>query len=274
MNRLRAVFGEQVAGGRRGLLPYVTAGYPDFATTIEILRRIDARRCLCAELGVPFSDPIADGPVIQASFSRALATGFRLDELFATIERHRDEIAVPLIAMVSYSIVYRRGSTEFVRRAQAAGIDGLIVPDLALEEADELAATAQTADCPLIMMVAPTSTAERRQRIASLSEPFIYYQSVTGITGERDVLPPDLVEQVKHLRAASQKPVCIGFGISRPEQVSALCAVADGAIVGSALVRRITAGVDQDDGPQRIAAAVAEIIRELTSGLPEPPPAP
>lgn len=268
MNRLRSVFEQPDKPARKGMLPYITAGFPDLATTVEILRRMDPTRCLCVELGIPFSDPIADGPVIQSSFSQALGAGFKLDDLFAVIGERRDDIAVPLVAMVSYSIVHRREPRAFVRAARLAGFDGLIVPDLAIDEADDLAAIAGDEDCPLIMMVAPTSTAERRRRIAAVSEPFIYYQSVTGVTGERNVLPADLAEQVGRVRAESGKPVCVGFGIARAEQVAAVCAVADGAIVGSAIVRRMSAAVDRGDGPSRIAAVVEDFIRELTLQLP------
>jgi len=269
MNRLRDVFQQVRAGGRApGLLPYITAGYPDVATTVAILRRLDPARCLCVELGIPFSDPIADGPVIQTSFARALAGGFKLDALLAALEQVRGALPVPLVAMLSYSIVFRRGAAELLQRARAAGIDGLIVPDLALEEADELAALACNQDCPLVLMVAPTTDAPRRERIAALSEPFIYYQSVAGVTGERDALPTDLAAQVRALRASSGKPVCVGFGLARPVQVAAVCHVADGAIVGSALVRRINTAVEAGRSPDEIAVEVTDHIAELTSQLP------
>jgi tryptophan synthase alpha chain len=265
MNRLRTAFDPRAAAASGRLLPYVTAGFPDLATTVEILRRLDPDRCRCVELGIPFSDPIADGPVIQASFSRALAGGFRLDDLLATIGGVRDRFAVPLVAMVSYSIVYRRGPATFVREARQAGFDGLIVPDLAIEEADDLAELARAEDCPLVMMVAPNTGESRRRRIGAISEPFTYYQSVAGVTGERDALPADLVAQVQTLRAESGKPVCVGFGISRPEQVAAVCAAADGAIVGSAIVRRMLAGIDRGESAVQIADRVCELIAQLTS---------
>jgi tryptophan synthase alpha chain len=267
MNRLRQIF--DAAGTRRpGLLPYLTAGYPDASTTIAILRGMDPTCCLCAEIGIPFSDPIADGPVIQASFSRVLASGFKLDAFLAALREQRDQIAVPLLAMVSYSIVYRRGTRAFVQAARAAGFDGLIVPDLALEEADELAELGRAADCPLVMMVAPTSDERRQHRIAALSEPFIYCQSVAGVTGERAGLPADLAERVRRLRAASGKPVCVGFGIASAEQVAAVCAVADGAIVGSALVRRITEGIERGNTPAQIIGEVGAALTQLAAGCP------
>jgi tryptophan synthase alpha chain len=268
MNRLRDAFQRLQQAGRRALLPYITGGYPDPATTVAILKRIPAERCVCVELGIPFSDPIADGPVIQTSFSRALERGFRIDAFFEALAAERDEIAVPLVAMVSFSIVHRRDPAAFVDRVRAAGIDGLIVPDLSLEEADELASVCRERDCPLIMIAAPTTTAERRQRIAEISEPFIYYQALAGVTGERDELPADLTEHVRELKSQTGKPVCVGFGISQPGHVATVCSVAEGAIVGSAIVRRINAAVDRNAPQSEIVDEVIGTIEQLTTGLP------
>lgn len=268
MNRLAKTFADLHVSGRKTVMPYITGGYPDAETTVAILKRIDPRGCACVEVGIPFSDPIADGPVIQTSFSRALERGFKLDQLLAAVASHRDAIRVPLLAMVSYTVVYRRDSRAFVRAIRTAGFDGLIVPDLALEEADELAAIARADDCCLVMMVAPTTEAARRERITTLSEPFIYYQSLAGVTGERTALPPDLAAHVTELRRTTGKPICVGFGISTPQHVQAVCSVADGAIVGSAIVRHMNAGVDQGLGPEALADNVAQFIQELTTALP------
>ena len=268
MNRLRDTFVKLQADGRKALLPYVTGGYPDAATTVEILKRVDASKCACVEVGIPFSDPIADGPVIQASFSRALESGFKLDALLGALRQNRGAIAVPLIAMVSYSIVYRRSPESFVQAAKDSGFDGLIVPDLALEEADELAVIGRAHECPLVLMVAPTSDEARRRRIAALSEPFIYYQSLAGVTGERRQLAAGLAEHVRELRADTAKPVCVGFGISTPQHVADVCRIADGAIVGSAIVRRISAAVEQDACAADVVRAVAEFIAELADAVP------
>jgi tryptophan synthase alpha chain len=267
MSRLQAAFDNLRRAGRKALLPYITGGYPDAGTTVAILRALDPQRCACAEIGIPFSDPIADGPVIQTSFSRALARGFKLDALLDALRRRRAAISVPLLAMVSYSIVYRRGPQAFVQAARDAGFDGLIVPDLALEEAGELAALGRTLECPLVMMVAPTTDAGRRRRLAALSEPFVYYQSLAGVTGERNSLPPDLAGHVADLRAATGKPICVGFGIATPEHVRAVCAVADGAIVGSAIVRRMNAAVERGESSAAIAQQVSDLVRELSGPL-------
>ncbi|MGE0479237.1 MAG: tryptophan synthase subunit alpha [Phycisphaerae bacterium] len=266
MNRLRKRFASAGGGFRKGLLPYVTAGYPDLETTVAILEALDGAHCACAELGIPFSDSIADGPVIQTSFSRALDAGFRLDALLDALHAGRARIAVPLVAMVSYSVVYRRGPAEFLRRAQRAGIDGVIVPDVSIEEANELATAGRDADCPVVLIAAPNSTPARRARIAALSEPFIYYQSVAGVTGERRSLAEDLAQNVAALRGAG-KPVCVGFGISSAEQVQAVCRVADGAIVGSAIVRRMNDLVDRGAGRDEIVAVVNGLVAALARGV-------
>ena len=268
MNRLRQVFADVQAKHHKVLVPYITAGYPDVATSVEILTRLDPARLGCVELGIPFSDPIADGPVIQTSVSRALESGFKLDPLLAALTAARDRIRVPLIAMLSYSIVFRRTPAEFVQRARAAGLDGLLVPDLAFEEAEELAALCRQHDLPLVMMIAPTTAPARRSRIAALSEPWIYYQSLAGVTGERAGLPPDLAAHVAELRGQTGKPICVGFGIARPEHVAAVCAVADGAIVGSAIVRRMNDAVDAGLKGAALAIPLTAFIAELAAAVP------
>ncbi len=266
MNRAQSAFAALRPAGRHTLLPYITAGYPDLATTIEILRRIDPGHCAAVELGIPFSDPIADGPVIQTSFSRALEHGFRLEDLLAALTAARG-LPVPLLAMVSYSIVFRRGPRRFLEQVRAAGIEGLIVPDLAFEEAEELAALGHACDCPLVLIVAPTTAPDRRRRIAALSDPFVYYQSLAGVTGERARLPADLAEHVRALRAETERPICVGFGISTPEHVRAVCQVADGAIVGSAIVRRLNAGAERHTPAAALANEIATFIAELAAAL-------
>lgn len=267
MNRLLGAFERLARDGRKALLPYVTGGFPDAETTVAILKRVDPRVCACVEVGIPFSDPIADGPVIQASFARALERGFRLDTLLDALRQARTAIAVPLLAMVSYSIVYRRDPQQFVAGARAAGFDGLIVPDLAFEEAENLVQIAQAAECPLVLMVAPTTANDRRTRIAALSEPFIYYQSLAGVTGERTALPADLTQQVQELRQAAQKPICVGFGIATAAHVRAVCSVADGAIVGSAIVRQMNEAVARGAAGPSVADLVLAKIADLAVGL-------
>ena len=202
------------------------------------------------ELGIPYSDPIADGPVIQASYTRALAHHVKLAGILEMLAGATPKLSVPVVTMVSYAIVYRHGLARYVEDAQRAGAVGAIVPDLLVEESAELAAICRAADFSLIQLVTPTTPRERALRIAESSTGFLYYVSVTGITGERTELPKSLIDNVGWLREQTELPICIGFGISQPEHVRHLAQVADGLIVGSAVVRRIAAA---DKRPRRSA---------------------
>lgn len=217
-------------------------------------------------MGFPYSDPIADGPVIQESFTRALAAGIHVRDILNMVREFRAGSQLPLLGMLSYSIVYRIGPERFAAQAREAGLDGLILPDLSLEEATDVVPMLNAAGLCVPMLVSPISPRERRKKIAALSSGFVYYMSVTGITGERAALPPELVENVRELRAAAGQPVVVGFGISTADQVRMVCQVADGAIIGSALVRRM---IDTADtlGPEAIVPAAQAAVREWMTGL-------
>lgn len=239
MSAIDTLFQQLRAAGRKAFMPFVTAGDPDLAFTADLLRLLVSRGSTLCEVGIPYSDPIADGPVIQASYTRALEQGLRVDEVFQMLRQVTPEFAAPVITMVSYAIVYRRGLERFVAEAIEAGLSGAIVPDLPVEEAAPLAAICRREDFSLVQLVTPTTPRDRAVRIAEQSTGFLYYVSVTGITGERAQLPAELVENVAWLRARTSLPICIGFGVSRPEHVRMLAPVADGVIVGSAIVRRV-----------------------------------
>jgi tryptophan synthase alpha chain len=239
MARLDQLFADLRRTGRKAFMPFVTAGDPDLDFTAEVIRELDRRGCTLCEVGIPYSDPIADGPVIQASYTRSLEKKIKLAAILEMLARVSREVTMPLVAMVSYAIVHRHGLERFVADAKAAGVAGAIVPDLLVEESGELAAICQAADFSLIQLVTPTTPRERAVRIARASTGFLYYVSVTGITGERTELPPSLLDSVAWLRKQTDLPICIGFGISQPEHVKRLAPVADGIIVGSALVRRV-----------------------------------
>ena len=239
MSAIDAVMRDLRASGRKVFIPFVTAGDPDLELTSEVLRRLDRSGCALCEIGIPYSDPIADGPVIQASYTRALAAGAKLSDIFQAVGRVAPSLTAPLAAMVSYSIVYRHGVGQFVDDALAAGFAGAIVPDLLIEESDELVTACRASDFSLIQLVTPTTPRERARRIAEQTTGFVYYVSVTGITGERDELPSELIDNLAWLREQTELPICVGFGISRAEHVRAVRGVADGVIVGSAIVRRI-----------------------------------
>jgi tryptophan synthase alpha chain len=239
MSGLQELFADLRRQGKKALMPFVTAGDPDLEFTADVIRELDRRGCSLCEVGIPYSDPIADGPVIQASYTRALGKKISLQAIFAMLAGLQGQVQMPLVTMVSYAIVFRHGLARYVEDAQRAGIAGAIVPDLLVEEAGELAAICKAADFSLIQLVTPTTPRERAVRIARASTGFLYYVSVTGITGERTELPPSLVENVSWLRTQTDLPICIGFGISRPDHVKLLAPVADGLIVGSAIVRRV-----------------------------------
>ena len=268
-NRIDRALAGLAAAGRKGLLPYVTAGLPDLTTTERLLNALAELGVTAVELGFPYSDPIADGPTIQASFTRALAKGIRVREIIAMVSQFRRHCELPLLAMLSYSIVHRIGLQTFLDMAAEAGMDGLILPDLSLEEAPQVADRVAEAGLCLPMLVSPASIAERRCKIAETSTGFVYYMSVTGITGERDRLPPELVTNVHELRQVSGRPVVVGFGISTAEHVRLVCSEADGAIVGSALVRRIMEAQDAGGDTDAIVRTVTQAVREWMTGLPE-----
>lgn len=265
MNRIDAIFQDLRSRDARALMPFVTAGYPDLATTAALLPAIDRGGASICELGIPFSDPIADGPVIQSSMSRALEAGVHPADVFEMVRSLRPKLTMGLVAMVSYSIVYRQGVERFVGEAAEAGFDGFIFPDLPVEEAPAVARLVAEAELTSSLLIAPTTPDDRAQRIARASSGFIYMLARTGITGARSDLPAGLDERVARLRGVSELPVAIGFGISKPEHVRAVTTVADAAIVGSALVREIgqRAGVS----PSELAGHVESFVAELAGGL-------
>lgn len=256
-------FAELRAAGKKAFLPFVTAGDPSLPLTARALKVLSDCGSSLAEVGIPYSDPIADGPVIQASYTRALDAGTKLRDIFATVGQVAPTLKMPLVSMVSYSIIHRLGIQRFLYDAIAAGFSGAIVPDLLAEEAQELRTACKQRDFSLIHLVTPTTSQERMLRIAESSSGFIYFVSVTGITGERQALPAGLLEQVQWLRARTKLPICIGFGISKVEHVRMLGPVADGLIVGSAIVRRFAGNPDSEQALQDVELLARELMDAL-----------
>lgn len=265
MSAVDQLFVQLRAAGRKALIPFITAGDPDLSFTADLLREVV--RCggsLC-ELGVPYSDPIADGPVIQSSYTRALAKRIKVADILEMTRSVAPQLGAPLVTMASYAILHRYGPQRYVEEARQSGVAGAIVPDLPVEEAPALAKICRQADFSLIQLVTPTTSPDRAIKIAESSTGFIYYVSVTGITGERRELPTDLVERVGWLRERTPLPICIGFGISQPEHVRLLRPVADGLIVGSAIVRRIVEG---DQRPRaEVVQEIGRYVRTLVDAL-------
>ncbi|HZZ77439.1 MAG TPA: tryptophan synthase subunit alpha [Gemmataceae bacterium] len=272
MNPVDQTFARLKNEGRKAFVPFITAGDPDLATTARVIAEAARRGASLIEIGFPYSDPVADGKEIQASYTRALNAGATLDRVFDTVRGvaltpnlspgGRGE-PVPLVAMVSYSIVHRRGLASFVADAQAAGFSGAIVPDMPVDEADELAKIAAQHDFKLILLVTPATPPERAARIAKVSTGFLYCVSVIGITGERSELPAGLLDQMHWLRTQTSLPLCVGFGISKPEHVRRLRDAVDGVIVGSALVRKLAGDRPID---QRVRD-FGDLVQELSAAL-------
>ncbi len=250
---------------RKALMPFVTAGDPDLTFTAEVLKELVGRGCHLCEVGIPYSDPIADGPVIQASYTRALEHKIKLADILAMLGDVAPTLAAPLVTMVSYAIVYRYGLEKYIDEVGDRGLAGLIVPDLPVEESAQLAGICRRRDVSLIQLVTPTTPRDRAVRIAETSTGFLYYVSVAGITGERTALPTELVDNVGWLRSQTDLPICIGFGISQPEHVKLLAPVADGLIVGSAIVRRIAAAAQQPR--DKVLREVGDYVAALLAAM-------
>jgi tryptophan synthase alpha chain len=249
--------------GKKAFLPFVTAGDPSLEITSRLILALQEAGSAMIELGIPYSDPIADGPVIQDSYTRALDAGVKLAGIMRMASELKSKLTIPLISMVSYSIIQRRGAERFLEESIQAGFSGSIVPDLLVEEADALRALCRAHDYSLIHLVTPTTPPERMLRIAQSSSGFIYFVSVTGITGERNELPADLLNKVSWLRERTKLPICIGFGISKVEHVRLLAPVADGLIVGSAIVRMLAEQSDPTNGIIEVQKLAQQLIAAM-----------
>jgi tryptophan synthase alpha chain len=240
-NKVAEKFREIREKGGTALIPFIMAGDPDLAATFTILPYLEKGGADLIELGVPFSDPLADGPVIQEAAQRALAKVFKLRIFLRMLANNRGLVSVPLVLLVYYNLIYQYGAEQFLAEAVEAGIDGLVIPDLPPEEAGGLRLPAEKNGIALNMLVAPTSSPQRIKAAAALTTGFIYLVSVRGVTGERSSLPSDLPEFAGKVRELTGRPVAVGFGISQPAQAREISSFADGVIVGSALVRRLAA---------------------------------
>ncbi len=239
MNRIDETFKELRRRKKKAFIPYVTAGDPDLKTTEKIVLSLAEAGADIIELGIPFSDPLADGKVIQRAVTRALASGTSVKKIFDMVRRLRRNTDVPLVFMTYYNIIFNHGLARFVRQAKDSGADGVIAADLPLEETEELKSQADKAEFDVIMLSAPTTPLGRFRKISSYSKGFIYYVSLTGVTGVRADLPEHLRNKMKQLKMNTKKPVCVGFGISNALQAGNIAKLADGVIVGSAIIEKI-----------------------------------
>jgi tryptophan synthase alpha chain len=258
MGRIAERFARRKAEGRAAFVPFLTAGDPSLDRTVEIALGLEAAGADVLELGVPFSDPIADGPVIQRSSERALGRGVTLAAVLEAVRRIRERSELPLLLFSYYNPLLQHGLDRLAAEAAEAGVDGVLVTDLPPEEGGEWIAAARAAEVDTVFLAAPTSPPDRLRRVAEASRGFVYAVSRTGVTGERQALSDEARPLVERLHELTDVPVALGFGLSTPEQVAEAAAVADGVVVGSALVRFLEGEPDGDVGAQ---------VRWLTSTI-------
>ncbi len=258
MSRILDVFRP---GKHKILIPYVTVGYPSIDDTLKVVPLLAASGCDMVELGIPFSDPLADGATIQQASFSALKNGVTPEVCLEIAAKLHKQVDIPLLFMTYYNPVFHYGLEKFSRDCATAGVSGLIIPDLPPEEASPLEATTRKHGLDLIYLLAPNSTDERVKLVASQSQGFIYLVSVSGVTGARKALPPDLADFVDRVRKTTTQPLCVGFGISSPEQATQVARLADGVIVGSRIVNLMEAGDD--------LISVGNFIKELRHALNE-----
>lgn len=259
MTRIDAKFADLKAKGKKAFVSYVMAGDPDFDTSLELVRGLPGAGVDIIELGLPFTDPMADGPTIQLAAQRALGAGMTLDRTLALAAAFREgDDTTPIVLMGYYNPIYSQGVDTFLVKAKAAGVDGLIIVDLPPEEDVELCLPAQAAGLNFIRLATPTTDDERLPKVLQNTSGFVYYVSITGITGSAEAEAVDVAPEVARIKAGTDLPVVVGFGINTPDKARAIAGIADGAVVGSAIVALIGAG--------KPVAEVLDFVRTLTDG--------
>ena len=266
MNRIEKKFGELALEDETAFIPYITAGDPSLEATEALVERLAESGADMIELGVPYSDPLADGPTIQQASQRALQAGTDLDGIFNLVARLREKTEIPLILMGYYNSFYKYGFERIVAKAEEVGVDGLIIPDLPPEESEKLEELKEGEEGELatIFLLASTSDTGRIKLINQASRGFIYCVSLTGVTGARSELAPNLTEFLTRVRNYSELPLAVGFGISTPEQAAQVAKHAEGVVVGSAIIDRIKDNLDNRD---LMLKEVAKLVKELKDAI-------
>lgn len=257
MSQIASVFSKS---GHKALIPYVTVGYPSIEATLKVVPLLAQNGADIVELGIPFSDPLADGVTIQRSSFHALNNGVTPQLCLEVAKKLREKVDIPLVFMTYYNPVFSYGLEEFSAACAGSGVDGLIIPDLPPEEGAGLEAISQKQNLDLIYLLAPTSTEERIRLVAERSRGFIYLVSVTGVTGARDRLPADLEVFVTRVKESVTQPLCVGFGISTPAQAKRVARLADGVIVGSRIIQLM-------ESEENFMPQVGDFIKELRQAL-------
>ena len=267
-SKLDRTFAQLKKRGEKALITYVMAGDPSLQETEQLVVALEQAGADIIELGVPFSDPIADGPVIQQAAERALRSGTTLQSILAMVARLRSKTQIPLVLMAYYNSIHAFGPERFCLEAAQAGVDGLIMPDMPPDESGPIKGPAAAAGLPLIFLLAPTSTAERRTFVARQSQGFVYYVSLTGITGAKLVNVADVAKNVGKIRKVTKVPVAVGFGVATPEDAAKVAAIADGVIVGSAIVKQIAAHQQKPEMVKQVAAFVRSLKTAMNAAQP------
>lgn len=259
MNRIDRRFRELRKRRKKAFITFITAGYPDLRTTEKLVLEFSRIGVDIVEIGVPFSDPMADGPIIQEASQAALKKGININDILRMVKRLRRKTEIPLCLMTYYNPVFCFGEEKFIRQAYRAGVDGVIIPDLPPEEGTSLLRLARRFGLHTVFFLSPTSPASRTKIISRLSSGFIYYVSLTGVTGPRKSLPPDLIKNIRQIKKYTTKPVCVGFGISSSLQVRQVNKIADGVIVGSVIVSKIKDGIGRPHLVNKITNFVSNL---------------
>ena len=261
MNRIEAKFKELEKRKKTALIPFITAGDPDLKTTKALVLEMEKSGADIIELGVPSSDPIADGPTIQEADIRSLRHKTSLNDVLKLVKNLRKKTEVPLVLMTYYNLLYNYGIERFAVQAKKSGVDGVIAADLPVEEASELKKYAKKNNLDTIFLASPTSPFQRLKLIAKESRGFIYYVSLTGVTGARKELAEDLILSLKRLKRLTQKPIAVGFGISKPEHIKKIRRYADGAVVGSAIISVIEKNLKSKDLVKKVGDFVQKLAQ-------------
>jgi tryptophan synthase alpha chain len=263
MNRIDQKFRELKSRKKKAFIAFVTAGDPALRITEELVLAFEHNGVDIIELGIPFSDPLADGATIQASSHRALARAVNIPKILNTVRRIRQRSQIPIALMTYYNPVYHYGDQKFVRDAKQSGVDGIIIPDLPPEEANGMIRYARRNEVAMVFFLAPTTTPRRMKRVVKQSTGFVYFVSMTGVTGAQQGFDKDNAVKIRSAQKITTKPICVGFGVSTPAQVRSLAKIADGVIVGSAIVDQI----HKNAGKRNLVQKVARYVRTLAKGL-------
>lgn len=264
MNRIDRKFADLRSIGEKAFIPFITAGDPSLEITESLISKLESAGADIIELGVPFSDPVADGPSIQRSSLRALKNNVSLKDIIHTVSKVRKKTDIPIVFLTYYNLIFKHGVSKFVKDAVESGVDGVVIADLPPEEASDLIIAARERDFATIFLVAPTSTPERIKLISEACTGFIYCVSITGVTGARDQISYMLAPTLNRVREHTDKPIAVGFGVSNPDQAKLVASMADGVIVGSAIVNVIESTIDS---PEKIIPSVEKFAADLAKAI-------